>query len=326
MPEELKNFALGLFNGRSLLILLVCLISATVLASLTSYVLRKLSHAIRLRSHVSQSRSTAARLRRIETWVVLSIAALKLIYYAIALYLWWMLTHDGKAQPTAIIGASAVIAIVIGGVVGPLLRDFAYGTSMMAEQWYAVGDLVTIEPFTDMRGVVDRITLRSTRISGLNGEVIWISNQSIAAVRVARKGVSTIAIELFVTGVDAATKLIADVNNLLPTGSALVAQTLIISHVSERTGGIWHITAIGETAPAREWILLETAIELLKKLDNPKKPILAADPVARFADSETEERFKQAVSVAKKKHHKRVYRLLRSMRNSADGSGRKTAK
>lgn len=206
--------------------------------------------------------------------MVLSIAALKLIYYAIALYLWWMLTHDGKAQPTAIIGASAVIAIVIGGVVGPLLRDFAYGTSMMAEQWYAVGDLVTIEPFTDMRGVVDRITLRSTRISGLNGEVIWISNQSIAAVRVARKGVSTIAIELFVTGVDAATKLIADVNNLLPTGSALVAQTLIISHVSERTGGIWHITAIGETAPAREWILLETAIELLKSSITPKNPFL----------------------------------------------------
>ncbi len=326
MPEELKNLALGLFNGRSLLVLLVCLISATVLASLTSYVLRKLSHAIRLRSHVSQSRSTAARLRRIETWVVLSIAALKLIYYAIALYLWWVLTHEGKAQPTAIIGASAVIAIVIGGVVGPLLRDFAYGTSMMAEQWYAVGDLVTIEPFDNMRGVVDRITLRSTRISGLNGEVIWISNQSIAAVRVARKGVSTIAIELFVTDVDAATKLVNAVNNLLPTGSALVAQTLVISRVSERTDGIWHMTAMGETAPAREWILLETAIELLKKLDNPKKPIFAADPVARFADSETEERFKQAVSVAKKKHRKRVYRKLGNPRSTLVQSQNKTVK
>lgn len=326
MPEELKNFVVGLFNGRSLLILVVCLVSATVLASLTSYVLRKLSHAIRLRSHVSQSRSTAARLRRIETWVVLSIAALKLIYYAVALYLWWMLTHEGKAQPSAIIGASAVIAIVIGGVVGPLLRDFAYGTSMMAEQWYAVGDLVTIEPFDDMRGVVDRITLRSTRISGLNGEIIWISNQSIAAVRVARKGVSTIAVELFVTDVDAATKLIAKVNNLLPTGSALVAQTLTISHVSERAGGIWHVTAIGETAPAREWILLETAIELLKKLDNPKKPILAADPVARFADSETEERFEQAVSVAKKKHHKRGYRKVSTTRAVTSESARTVAK
>ena len=309
--DTLKDTAAVLFNIRPLLTLVVILIVAGLLSRGFTLVLRYLSKQLRRKSSLSKSRSAAARFRRFETWVVLSIAILKFVIFAFAIYLWWVLIHPSNGQPTALIGASAVVAIIIGGVVGPLLRDFSYGSSMMAEQWYGVGDLVTIEPFSDMRGVVDRITLRSTRIRGLNGEIIWIANQSIAAVRVARKGVSTIAIELFVTSVEGAKKLIDEVNNLLPTGSVLVAEKLTIVHTSEREGGIWHITAIGETAPAREWILQETAIELLKKLDeNHKKQVLACDPVTRFADIDAEKSFELAVKNAKKKQRSFNYRRV----------------
>ena len=320
LNDIFKGFGGTLFDGKSLLILLVCLLAAGLLSNIATRILRHFSQVLRQSSRDSKSRKTATRFRRIETWVVLSIAIVKFISFVIALYVWWVLVRPTDSHPTILIGASAFIAIVIGGIVGPLLRDFAYGSGMMAEQWYAVGDLVTIEPFANMRGVVERITLRSTRIRGLNGEVIWISNQSIAAVRVARKGVTSIAIELFVRDYKAAAKLVDDVNNLLPTGHTLVAEKLTVVQESERAGGIWHVTALGETAPGREWILQETAVDLLKKIDEAKKkPILVADPVARFADSETERGFELAVSNAKKKQTSFDYRRLMTRRRSRRG-------
>ena len=291
LPDALKGLGETLFGGRSLLILAACLLLAGLLSVITTRILRRFSQILRNRSRDSKSRKTATRFRRIETWVVLSIAVVKFLSFVLALYVWWVLMHPTGSKPSILIGASAFIAIVVGGVVGPLLRDFAYGSGMMAEQWYAVGDLVTIEPFANMRGVVERITLRSTRV--------------------ARKGVTTIAIELFVRDHKAASQLVDQVNNLLPTGHSLVAEKLSVIQESKRAIGIWHVTAVGETAPGREWILQETAVELLKKMDEAKKkPILLADPVSRFADSETERGFELAVSNAKKKQTSFDYRRL----------------
>jgi hypothetical protein len=199
-----------------------------------------------------------------------------------------------------LVGASALVVIVLGGVFGPLLRDFAFGSGMMAEHWFGVGDLVTIEP-NNIQGVVERLTLRSTRIRGLNGEVIWISNQNISVVRIAQKGVWTMAIELFVSSRSGAEALLDKVNNLLPTGPSLVASKLKIMRMDENTKGLWHITALAEVAPGRKWLIEKTAIELLSKLDEKsQRPILLADPVARFADNDTEREFARAVTNAKK--------------------------
>jgi hypothetical protein len=217
-----------------------------------------------------------------------------------ALYFWWVYTHPGN-QPGALIGASALLAVIIGGVFSPLLRDFAFGGGMMAEHWFGVGDLISIEPYTDIQGVVERITLRSTRIRGLNGEVIWMANQNIAGVRIAQKGVWTLAIELFVSDRKRAEDLIDQTNALLPTGPSLLASPLQVMTVDQRGDRLWHITAIGETAPAREWLIEKTAIDLLKKLDEKSEhPVLIADPIARYADNDTERQFARAVRNAKK--------------------------
>jgi hypothetical protein len=176
---------------------------------------------------------------------------------------------------------------------------------MMAEHWFGVGDLVTIAP-NDIQGVVERITLRSTRIRGLNGEIIWVSNQNISSVRIAQKGVWTVAIELFVTDKARAEQLVEQVNTLLPTGPSLVVSPLAIMTNAERADGVWHLTALAETAPGRNWLIERTAIELLKNLDDKsKKPILLAEPIARYADNDTEREFARAVNNAKKTRRSR---------------------
>jgi hypothetical protein len=87
----------------------------------------------------------------------------------------------------------------------------------------------------------------------------------------------------------------------LPAGPSLVATRLSITSVTEREKGLWHVTAVGATAPGREWLLEKTAIDLMKTLDEKSKhSVLITDPVARYADNDTERQFARAVSNARK--------------------------
>lgn len=295
----LEQITSALFNGDSLLVLVLSFSGALLLGGLVALLLRKLTKVVARSADASTDLGTVNRLRRIETWLIISIAIVRIGLILFALYFWWTMTHEG-GNTNALIGASAIAAVIAGGILGPLLRDFAFGAGMMAERWFGVGDLVTID-FPAVQGVVERITLRSTRLRSLNGEIIWVANQTINGVRVAQKGVWATAIEIFVTDAEAAKQLIARTNNLLPGGLAMLASPLEIVEVVERDKDTWHITAIGETAPGREWILVETAIRVMKQLDeNSKKPILIVDPVARYADPDTERQLKRAVKNARK--------------------------
>lgn len=288
------------FNFDSILKLTVYLITAFVLGRLVAAVLRRIVAILGRQADKTDNVQTVNRLRRYETIIVLSIAILRTFFVLFALYLWWSSIRPGQ-QPTALIGASAILAIILGGALGPMLRDISSGAVMMAEQWYAVGDHVRLEPFAEMQGVVERVTLRSTRIRGLNGEVIWVNNQNIQGVRITPKGIRTMAIELFVRDLDKAQALIDSVNRRLPNGPLLVISPLHIMTTSQAGDELWHITAIAETAPGREWLIEKYAIEVMKEMDEQRKaPLLATEPVARYADGDAERRFARAIQNARK--------------------------
>lgn len=255
---------------------------------------------ISARADRSQNLHTVNRLRRYETFIVLSIAVIRTFLILFSLYFWWVMNHP-SGQPTALIGASALLALLISGSLSSPLRDLASGSVMMAEQWYGVGDHIKVEPFMDMQGVVERVTLRSTRIRGLNGEIIWVNNQNIAGVRIAPKGIRTIALELFVNDLKAGEKLVVETNKRLPAGPLLLVSPLEVVETAEAGENLWHITAIGETAPGREWLLENSAVNLIKWLDEQRsKPVIAHGPLARFADSEAEKRFRRTITNARK--------------------------
>lgn len=174
------------FNFHAALSLVICLTLALLLGRGIAALLRKVVAIIGARADKLQDLQAVNRLRRYETYLVLSIAMIRVAIVLISLYFWWLLEHPYE-QPTALIGASAVLLLILSASVGPLLRDVTSGIAMMAEQWYGVGDHIRIEPFADMQGVVERVTLRSTRIRNLNGEVIWVNNQNIQGIRITPK-------------------------------------------------------------------------------------------------------------------------------------------
>lgn len=263
--------------------------------------LRRAVSVIGARADKVQDLKVVNRLRRYETYLVLSIALIRVGLVLLSLYFWWLLDHP-YGQPTALIGASAVLLLLLSASLGPILRDITTGAAMMVEQWYGVGDHIRIEPFVDMQGVVERVTLRSTRIRNLNGEVVWVNNQNIQGVRLTPKGIRTIALEIFVSDLVTGQSLIAKANDRLPTGSLLMVSPLQIVEENVVGENLWHITAVGETAPGREWLIEHAAVDLIKEMDESSTtPVISHGPLARYADVEAEQRFRRTITNAQKR-------------------------
>jgi hypothetical protein len=215
---------------------------------------------------------------------------------------WRVFSPAASSSGVAAIGAGTIFIVIAGQTIGPLLRDITAGATMIVEKWFNVGDFIKIEPFWDVSGVVERFTLRSTRIRQLNGEIVWIHNQQITAVHVSPRGVRMMAVDVFVRDRVAGEKEIEHVIGTVPTGPTLLARPLRIKYAERWDDELWRITVVGETPPGREWLIEKYFIDSLKDVDEGKKKserLFVHEPIARFADPTTDRRFKRAVRVKK---------------------------
>lgn len=236
------------------------------------------------------------RTRRTETYLSLAIAISRVIVFVLAIIVAWRLTTPTTA-PIALVGASTIFIILASATVVPLLRDITYGFVMIAEHWYNVGDHVVVEPFPNLGGVVEEVTLRSTKLRSMNGEVIWLHNQHIQAVRVSAAASHTMAIETFFTDQTIGRGIMEQVIKIMPHSPITIPQPLHISEEIEIESGLWRITAICEVTPYREWIIEVFAVNAIKetaKLRDQSDTIVYG-PVAYYADVTAEKRFKRSV-------------------------------
>ena len=107
---------------RSIGVLIGVLAVAFIIGKVTGLILRALSQFVRTRADASANLATGNLLRRAETWIILSIAIMQVLLVVGALYVWWNDQHvpGSGTSSGAIIGMSALAAILIGGVTGPL--------------------------------------------------------------------------------------------------------------------------------------------------------------------------------------------------------------
>lgn len=241
--------------------------------------------------------------RQVETYLSITVAVVRALTVAVVAYVTWrILTPQGSVavggSAAAAIGASTFFIVFAGATIGLLLRDITSGAVMIIERWFTIGDFIKIEPFIDMSGVVERMTLRSTKLRSLSGEVIWVHNQQIQAVHVSPRGVRTMAVDVFVHDPAVAGKAISSVATTIPTGATMLARPLKVNEPEQWGDDLWRITVTGETAPGREWLIEQFFVNAIKALDEGKKKsekMLAYEPIARYADPIADKRFKRAV-------------------------------
>ncbi|HSX28588.1 MAG TPA: mechanosensitive ion channel domain-containing protein [Candidatus Saccharimonadales bacterium] len=290
--RALDSVVHGVFNFHTLAIFVVALGLGYLLSQVVALGVIKAARTIGRIGDTAKSPERALRLRRLETYLSVSLAVIRFTIFAIAVVAAWQYTHPSTA-PVAIVGASTVFVVLAGATVVPMLRDLTTGSIMIAEQWYNVGDFITVEPLSTISGVVERMNLRSTKLRSLSGEVIWIHNQHIQGVRVTGRGGRTMAIDLFVNSLKGGQALIKHISQTLPVGPTMLVAPLEMVTNDKLNAKLWQITAIGQVAPGREWLLEDFARKALEEYDQSNDKCIVHGPMVRYADAAAERRFKR---------------------------------
>lgn len=307
--DELTSFFTQANPYRSLLILIASLAISYWLSKFIARFIIVIAQKVAVRSDNESDTAKALRLRQVETYLGVIVAAIRVVVVAVVAYVCWRILSPYESSQfggsgAAAIGASAVFIVIAGQTLGPILRDVTSGATMIIEQWFTVGDYIKVEPFWNVTGVVERLTLRSTKIRSLSGEVIWIHNQKIDAVHVTPNGVRTIAVDVLVNNKEEGEELIKRTISKLPTGHMTVAGKLKVVDTLKYTDELWMVTVQGKTVPGREWLIENYFVTQLQKENGrmqKKNRVLEGDPIVRYADPDTERKFRRAVRVQQQK-------------------------
>ena len=288
---------------RSVLILVACIIGAYLLSKLLADLIIKIAQKVSVRSEIESNDERFIKLRQVETYLSVSIAVVRAVVVAVAAYIAWMYLSPSANSGAAAIGASAFFIVFAGQTLGMVLRDITAGSIMIIEQWFHVGDFVKIEPFINVAGVVERLTLRSTKLRSMSGEIVWIHNQQIQAVHVTPRGVRTVAVDVFVRDKEKGITTLKELAKAIPVTSTMLAQPLKVQKPEEWGDGLWRITVIGQTAPGREWLIENFFVNAIKEVDVGVRGKLnrtfVYEPIARYADPIADKKFKRAVRALK---------------------------
>jgi small-conductance mechanosensitive channel len=293
---------------RAVLILIVSIVLAYWLSNFLAKGIIFVAQQIAVRTDTETREERVVLLRQVETYLSVAVAAVRAFVVAIVAYITWKILtptdNTANSNSAAAIGASAFFIVFAGATLGIVLRDLTAGAIMIAEKWFTIGDFIKVEPFIDMSGVVERMTLRSTKLRSLSGEIIWIHNQQIQAVHVTPNALRVMAVDVFVKDPEAAQKEIEIIMKAVPTGPTLLARPLRMKKAERWGEGLWRITIVGETAPGRDWLIEKYFVNAIMALDADRKKsekLFVYEPIARFADPIARKKFKRAVRVQRDK-------------------------
>ena len=262
----------------------------------------RIAQTIAVRADNTTNEERSIQLRRVETYLSILTALIRALIVATVTYYAWRTLSSSDNSAAYALGASAFVVVAAGATVGMVLRDITAGATMIIERWFHVGDYVRIEPFGDVSGVVERVTLRSTKLRSLNGEVVWLHNQHIQGVKVTPRGLRTIAVDIFVNSKREGGALIETAIATMPVGTMKLAKKPDITRAEKWGEGLWLFTVVGETAPGREWLMENYFVESVRELDerNEGSQVMVRPPIIRYADAAAERSFKRAVRLSKK--------------------------
>lgn len=307
---EINEFLITPNPYRSVLLLFFSIAVSYWLSQFLAKGIVKIAQKVAVRTDSETREDRVVLYRQVETYLSVTVAIVRAVVVAVTAYLVWrIIAPQGSSElggsSAAAIGASAFFIVIAGQTVGILLRDITMGATMIIEKWFTIGDYIKVEPFIDMTGVVERMTLRSTKLRSLSGEVVWVHNQQIQAVHVTPRALRTEAVDIFVHDRIAAEKAIDKIISAMPTGPTMLARPLRVKYAERWGEDLWRITIVGQTAPGREWLIENYFVNALKAIDEGKKKsekLLVYEPIARFADPVADNQFKRAIRVKKEKN------------------------
>ncbi|MEJ6577334.1 MAG: mechanosensitive ion channel family protein [Actinomycetota bacterium] len=141
---------------------------------------KSITRILKLRDSIQEESNYDRRVtQRATTLTVVSDYAITIFFSVLASLIFLDIF---KINLAPLLAAASVIGVAIGFGAQTLVKDFIAGISNMAEDQFGVGDVVDLG---EAIGVVESVTLKSTRVRSLDGTLWHIPNGSIE--RVANK-------------------------------------------------------------------------------------------------------------------------------------------
>lgn len=302
--DDIKHLVFDQNAFRSVVILILALLLAYWLSRFLARGIVRIAQIIATRSDNESNDARQTKLRQTETYLSITVAVVRVVVVVVIGYLTWKFlspySRTSGINGIAAIGAGTFFALIAGQTFGIILRDLTAGTIMITEGWYKIGDFVKLESFGNVEGVVERFTLRSTRIRMLNGDVVWIHNQNISGAHVVPKGLRTLSVDVFVRDRERGEAAIRKIVSAIPKGKTMLAKPLRITKSEEWGEDRWRITVKGQTTPGREWLINDFFVQACIDLDDGKvgsEKLLALPPMPHNTDEAAERQFRRAIRV-----------------------------
>ena len=156
------------------------------------------------------------------------------------------------------LAGAGIVGIAIGFGAQDLVKDFVSGTFMLIEDQFAVGDVIDVG---DATGVVEKITLRSTRLRDVNGTVWHFPNGEIRRVGNLSQEWSRALLDVGIgygSDIDEASRIIESVSSEMagePEYASLFLDAPQVWGVENMAADSIVIRLVIKTVPGEQWAI-----------------------------------------------------------------------
>ncbi|HWC12253.1 MAG TPA: mechanosensitive ion channel family protein [Acidimicrobiales bacterium] len=246
--------------------LVLILAGAMVVSRLGSRLARRSIESLVARSRLEP---TARSTSRAKTLAGVAASLVRILVFSIAVLL--ILDTVGINLGPLLAGAS-IVGVALGFGAQSLVRDFLSGFFILAEDQYGVGDTVTV---AEVLGTVEEVSLRTTRLRGVDGTVWYVPNGEIRKVGNSAKDWSRAIVDVHVPAqadINAATTVIREELRAIPpdvewAGAILDGPEVLGVEAMGPDG--WTVRVAARVAPeARGSVTRELRMRIAARLQN----------------------------------------------------------
>lgn len=186
MPNEFLGSLVEATLGPALQILLILLLASLVLRLARRVIERTVAHAkdpestqgpLRRRRPADEGPSYAIRrAQRADALGALLTSVATVVVWVLAIFL---ILAEVNIQVAPLVAGAGVVGLAVGFGAQDLVKDFLSGVFMLAEDQFGVGDIVDVG---EADGIVEGVTLRTTKIRDVHGTLWHVPNGEIRRV------------------------------------------------------------------------------------------------------------------------------------------------
>ena len=267
-------------TGEFVLSVLLILVGAIVFSRLGSRLARRSIQSLVARSRLEPTpRST----KRAKTLAGVAASVVRILIFSIAAL---MIVDTLGINLGPFLAGASIVGVALGFGAQTLVRDFLSGFFILAEDQYGVGDTVTV---ADVLGTVEEVSLRTTRLRGMDGTVWYVPNGEIRKVGNSAKDWSRAIVDVLVppeADINAATAAIGEELRAVPPDewAEAVLEAPEVLGVEAMGPDGWTVRVAARTTPeARARVVRELRTRIASRLQNDGVVRVAKAPSADAA-------------------------------------------